>query len=90
MADEDRIRELIAQMQREKELQQQADRARYLPEGTADSAEEDLRREFEQKSRAKGPIENMPYRKGEKSKTPYMKKMPHRGDSDGGPYIKKM
>jgi hypothetical protein len=70
--------------------QQQADRARYLPEGTTDSAEEDLLRAFEQKSRAKGHIENMPYRKGEKSKTPYMKKMPHRGDSDGGPYIKKM
>lgn len=89
MADEDQIRALIEQMQREKELQRQADLARYMPEGMADPADEDLRRSFEER-RKKKPIENMPYRKGGESKTPYMQKMPYRGGSDGGPYIKKL
>ena len=89
MADEDQIRALIEQMQREKELQQPKALRRNRPEGTADSAEEDLRRAFEERRKRK-PSENMPYRKGGESKTPYMQKMPYRGGSDGGPYIKKL
>lgn len=89
MTDEDQIRALIEQMQREKESQRKADAARYIPEEYRESVEDDLLREFEDR-RKKKPIENMPYRKGGDSKTPYMQKMPYRRDSDGGPYIKKL
>ena len=87
MAEEDQIRALIEQLLRERESQRGA--PRYIPEGYRASADEALRRDFEER-RAKKPVENMPYRKGGDSKTPYMQKMPHRGGSDGGPYIKKL
>jgi len=89
MADEDRLRELIAQISREEEEKKRGDRAKYIPEEYRGAAEEELRRAFEE-SRKKKPIENMPQRRGSGSKTPYIQNMPYRRDSDGGPYIKKL
>ena len=90
MADEDRLRELIAQINREEEEKKRAAVAKYMPEERRGAAEEELRRAFEDSRKSDSPIENMPQRKGIGSKTPYMQKMPYRRDSDGGPYIKKL
>lgn len=89
MAEEDRLRELIAQINRENEEKKRGEIAKYIPEEYRGSAEDELRRAFEE-SRKKKSIENMPQRRRGDSKTPYMQKMPYRRDSDGGPYIKKL
>jgi hypothetical protein len=90
MADEDRLRELIAQINREEEEKKRGDRAKYIPEEYRGAAEEELRRAFEESRKSDSPIENMPQRRGSGSKTPYMQKMPYRRGEGDGPYIKKL
>jgi len=90
MADEDRLRELIAQINREEEEKKRGAVAKYIPEEHRGAAEEALRRAFEDSRKSDSPIENMPQRKGIGSKTPYMQKMPYRRDPNGGQYIKKL
>jgi hypothetical protein len=90
MADEDRLRELIAQINREEEEKKRGDRAKYIPEEYRGSAEDELRRAFEESRKSDSPIENMPQRRGSGSKTPYMQKMPYRRDRGDSPYIKKL
>lgn len=88
MADEDEIRRLIAQMQREKEDLDRKDRQSYIPEEYRRAqAEAEVRRAFGEKRR-KGP-QPMPYIKGE-SDGPAIKNMPYRRGSDDGPYIKNL
>jgi hypothetical protein len=90
MADEDRLRELIAQINRENEEKKRGEIAKYIPEEYRGSAEEELRRAFEESRKSDSPIENMPQRRGSGSKAPYMQKMPYRRGSGDSPYIKKL